>query len=122
MAPVTIGVGVVLIVLGLIGFIPHQAPTALISAGFGAVIVALGVLARQDNMRKHAMHAAAMVGVLGFVGAAVMAVLAAVRGTYEERPWAFAMQICMALTCGVFVALCVKSFVDARRRRQQAGG
>jgi len=25
----------------------------------------------------------------------------------------------MAVVCGIFVGLCIKSFIDARRRRQQ---
>jgi len=108
-------------VLGAIGYLPHQAPTALIPAGFGAVLLLLGGLAFQEKMRKHAMHAAVMVGLIGFLGAGFMAIRAALTGGIEQRPLAFATQVVMALVCAVFVALCVKSFIDARKRRQQAG-
>jgi zinc transporter ZupT len=121
-APVTIAVGIVLILLGVIGYVPTQAPTALIPAGFGVALLLLGVLARQDKVRKHAMHTAVLVGLVGFVGAAVM-VVRALAGGGIELPLAFAMQALMAVVCGVFVGLCVKSFIDARRKqRQEASG
>jgi len=68
------------------------------------------------------MHAAVMVGLLGFLGAAYsfsrpLRVL--LSGQEIERPIAAVMQGIMALTCAVFVGLCVKSFVDARRARAQ---
>jgi hypothetical protein len=116
-ARITIGIGVLLIALGLIGYLPEQkSATALIPAGFGLVLVALGAVALQENLRKHAMHAAVLVGLVGLIGAAAMAITAALSGI--QRPFAFAMSVAMALTCGVFVGLCVKSFIDARRRRQ----
>jgi zinc transporter ZupT len=111
----------VLVILSVIGFLPHQASTALIPGGFGVVLLVLGALGTQQKLRMHAMHAAVLVALVGLLGAVVMAVRAAVTGGWEERPLAFAMQVCMAVTCAVFVALCVKSFVDARRRRQQSG-
>jgi uncharacterized membrane protein HdeD (DUF308 family) len=117
---VTLLLGVVLIVLGIIGFIPHQAPTALIPAAFGLVFAILGVLAGQEAFRKHAMHAAAALGLIGFLGAAVMVIRALAAGVIE-RPLAFTLQIAMAVLCVGFVALCVKSFIDARRRRSQRG-
>ena len=41
-------------------------PTALIPSGVGLVLVVLGAVA-EGRLRKHAMHAAAAVGVLGFL-------------------------------------------------------
>ena len=117
--PITIICGVVLIALGGVGYGPTQASTALIPAYFGLGLAVCGALALKDNLRKHAMHAAAMIGLVGCLGGLVMAILALTKGTIEERPLAFAMQIAMAVVCGVFVGLCVKSFIDVRRRRQQ---
>jgi hypothetical protein len=114
--PVTVGFGVLFIALGLIGYLPHRTSfTALIPAAFGVAFVVLGLLARQDRLRMHVMHLAAVLGLLGFIGSAVMVVLALSRGV--ERPLAFAMQVLMGLASAAFVALCVKSFVDARRSR-----
>jgi hypothetical protein len=125
MAPVTIFFGLFLCLLGALVFIisytPDKPPyTALIPAGFGLVLVILGVLARKDNVRKHVMHAAVLVGLIGFLGAAAMGVpkfVTMLSGGEVERPRAVVAQIIMATTCLVFVGLCVKSFIDARRNR-----
>ncbi len=118
-ARITIGIGVVLIALGLIGFFPDQsAPTALIPAIFGVVLLILGGLATREHLRKHAMHAAVTVGLVGFLAGAGRAVPVALSGEIAN-PKAFTMVIAMAVVCGIFVGLCVKSFIDARRRRQQ---
>ena len=63
------------------------------------------------------MHAAVAVGLLGFVGAArgFLQVPAILSGDEVERPTATAVQIAMSLVCLVFVVLCVRSFVKARR-------
>jgi hypothetical protein len=118
MAPLTILFGIYFIALGLIGFVPSQAPTALIPAAFGVVFVLLGLLARKDRLRMHAMHLAALLGLLGFLGGGVMVGLALAHGV--PRPLAFTMQILLALGAAVFLALCIKSFVDIRRRRRAA--
>jgi hypothetical protein len=115
---ITIGIGVLLIVIGLAGYFPEQkSMTALIPAGFGVVLLILGSLAFQEKMRKHAMHIAVLVGLLAFLGGVVMLIITALKGTIE-RPLAFGMTVAMTAICGTFVALCVKSFIDARRRRQ----
>jgi hypothetical protein len=121
MGPITIIFGLVLIALGCNGYfnsgLEHPSPTALIPAGVGALLVLLGGLALRDNLRKHAMHAAAMVGTLGFLAAAYRIVQKLLQdGKLEGSPAVHTGL--MALVCGAFVGLCVKSFVDARRRRQ----
>jgi hypothetical protein len=120
-APVSIAFGVVLILLGA-GYyygtgLAH--PTALIPAGFGAVLLLLGLLALKDSLRKHAMHLAAMVGLLGFLGGAGMGLpkLPALLSGTAERPPAVIEQLIMGAVCLVFVALCVRSFIVARRNR-----
>jgi hypothetical protein len=114
--------GVLLIILGG-GFYyatEMRSPTALIPAFFGIVLVFLGILASRAKLRMHAMHGAAIVGLLGFAIPLVRLVMGHVRGI-EASSAAVAEQICMSVLCGVFLALCVKSFIDARRRRQQSG-
>ena len=72
MANTTISFGVILLVLGIGGYFGSGmvSLTALIPAVFGLVLLICGVVARDPNKRKHAMHFAAMVGVLGFLGSA----------------------------------------------------
>ena len=72
MANVAVSFGAVLIVLGIAGYFGSSmvSLTALIPAAFGLVLLVVGVIARDPEKRKHAMHVAAMVGVLGFLGSA----------------------------------------------------
>jgi hypothetical protein len=120
-APVSVGFGLVLIALGIGFYVGTEAPTALIPAAFGLVLLVLGLVARQERYRKHAMHAAAAVALLGFVGTCVQLVLALVQSGGEfKRPLGALEQAIMALLCAIFVGLCVQSFIAARRRRAQA--
>jgi len=122
-APVSILCGVLLAVLGLVFYAVtgFAHPTALIPVPFGVLLVLLGCVALKENLRKHAMHLAAVVGLLGFLGGAIRGlpgVPALLAGT-AERPLAVVEQLLMALICVVFVGLCVRSFVVARMRRAQ---
>ena len=60
MPKITIGLGILLILLGLGGYFGTDAKsfTALIPAFVGVPLLLLGCLALKDNLRKHAMHAA----------------------------------------------------------------
>jgi hypothetical protein len=121
MATKTIGIAVALILLGVAGyaFSGFVSITALIPAFFGVVLLALGILARDDKKRKMAMHIAAAVGLLGFLGSmrGLMKLPALLQGEPLERPVAVLAQSIMALFTAFFVGLCVKSFIDARRSR-----
>jgi uncharacterized membrane protein len=94
--------------------------TALIPAFIGLPLVVAGLLARREARRRHAMHAAALLGTLGLLGSLRGAArLPALLGGGEvARPAAVAAQSITAALCLVFVALCVRSFVNARRDRR----
>ena len=121
MAKLTIGFGVVLILLGAWGFVGtgSQHPTALIPAYFGAVIALSGALAITENAKRRMlwMHIAVTVGLLGFIGAAAQAIheYVAAHGEPLAHPEAVEAQVAMAGICLVFVGLCVRSFIAARR-------
>jgi hypothetical protein len=123
-ANTTILIGAVLIALGLVGWFGSggASVTALIPAFFGVVLLLLGVVARKEQYRKHAMHAAVIVGLLGFLGSArgLVQLPALIAGAEVARPAAVIAQSIMAVLTGIFVALCVKSFIDARRNRAAA--
>ena len=116
--------GRILIILGLIGYgygiyNGNASPTALIPAVFGVILMILGHLAQsKENLRKHLMHGAVIVGLLGFLAtiSSFLKLPALLAGT-AERPAAVISQAIMALLCLVFVVLCVKSFIDARKNR-----
>jgi len=120
-ARVTIGFGVVLIALGVVGYIGTGAVsiTALIPAIFGAVLAILGWLALTDRFRRHAMHLAAAIALVGFLGAVpgLIGLMDLVSGAEVQRPAAVMSQSIMAILMAVFVGLCVRSFIQARRVR-----
>jgi|SRR4051794_36299425 len=121
MANVAIGIGAALLVLGIAGFVGTGAvsPTALIPAGFGLVLLLLGMLARDERRRRMAMHIAVVVGLLGVLGAArgLAPFFRMISGETVVRPTAVVAQVIMFGLCLVFEVLCVKSFIDARRNR-----
>src|SRR5581483_1239793 len=61
--------GALLIGLGAWGYLgaeaEHRSVTALIPAFFGLALVLLGLLAFKEHLRKHVMHLAAMIGLIG---------------------------------------------------------
>lgn len=124
MPSVSITCGILLILVGIIGYAygmsdGHASPTALIPAIFGILLAIFGFVAKaKENLRKHIMHAAVIVGLLGFLGTATsfLKIPALLNGT-ADRPAAVVAQLATAIISLVFVILCVKSFVDARRNR-----
>jgi hypothetical protein len=80
------------------------------------LLLVCGLIARDEAKRKHAMHAAAAVALLGVLGSAPIAagLPAALNGT-SARPLASIESALLFLTCLVFVILCVNSFMAARR-------
>ncbi len=121
MAKLTIGFGILLIAIGAWGFFATGAvhPTALIPAYFGLVLAWSGILAHTQDAKRRMlwMHVAVTAGLLGFLGAGVMAVLETVKahGAPLAHPAAVESQVAMAAICLVFVGLCVRSFIAARR-------
>jgi hypothetical protein len=120
-ASTTIVFGTLLILLGVIPYVMARQPTALIPAGVGLLLLVCGLIARNDRLRKHAMHAAVVVGLLGFLAAVGRLGMVLARG---GRPTALSGTSLglMALLTGVFVVMCVRSFIAARRARNAPGG
>jgi hypothetical protein len=125
-AKVTIVFGVLLIVLGLVGFFGTGSihPTALIPTWFGLALVLGGFLAisPSESRRKIFMHVNVTVGLLGFLGAVGSALHAYghARSLGLDPDYkAMASQLTMAGLLLVYVNLCVRSFINARRARQE---
>ena len=121
MAKVTIGIGAALILLGVILYLMSEpkAPTSLIPAYFGLPLVICGAVALKPEYRKHAMHAAAVIGVLGFIMPLGRLIPVMIQGR-TPAPAALVGLLTMCVLCGVLVVLCVRSFIQARRDRQSA--
>jgi fluoride ion exporter CrcB/FEX len=124
LANITIGFGIVLIVLGVGGYFGSDrvSPTALIPAAFGLLLLIFGALARDEKRRKMAMHIAVTVGLLGFLGtvSGLFQLPTMLSGGAVARPGAVVSKSIMAVLMAIYVGMCVKSFIDARRRRAGA--
>lgn len=114
---------VLLIVIGATGYVaqdPEKASkTALIPAFFGGALAVCGLLAFKDGLRKHAMHAAAAIALLGGIGAPYPIIKRVANGSeinFAEP--AVLSAILTTLVCFAFVVLCVRSFIAARKARQ----
>jgi len=123
-ATTTIGFGVVLIILGLAGYFGTDmvSLTALIPTAFGILLVFFGSAARDEKKRKMAMHIAVTVGLLGFLGSVpgLLKLGPLLSGGEVARPIAVVAQSIMAILMAIYVAMCVKSFIEARRSRARA--
>lgn len=90
-------------------------PSALSPVGVGALLIVAGLIPLvSPGARKHAMHLAAVVALLGAVGGLVPVILR--RFAVEEV--AVKVGLGMALLSAVFLALCINSFVQARVLRK----
>ena len=113
--------GILLILIGVIGYVygmaaGHASPTALIPAAFGIALLLLGVFSRiHEHLRKHLMHVAVLIGLIGFIITAGR--LISKIGDLSMSA-AVLSQLAMAIVCLVYVVLSIKSFIDARRNRE----
>jgi len=123
MAKLTIGFGVLLILLGLFGFVSTGSahPTALIPAGIGILFVLFGVMANTENSKKRMlwMHISVTVALLTFLGMIPAAIdtIRLSRGVSFPHPAAVVEKGALALFSLIYVLFCVRSFIAARRSR-----
>ena len=128
MAVPTLITAALLVAVGVVGYLQQDpgpdgkvSPTALIPAAVGAVLAVCGLLAFNPKLRKHAMHLAAVVGLVGFLGGFMpLQRQYKLTGAVDPlKPSALA-GLAMAAICLVFVGLCVNSFIQARKARERA--
>ena len=122
----SINIGILLTLLGILSYILTDfiSFTALIPAFFGIVLAGLGFLAKSsESMRKHAMHAALLLALLGLAGSfsGLMALIGALFGIIPERMNAAVSQSIMAVLCIIFLIAGIKSFVAARKEQKEVG-
>ncbi|HSW55352.1 MAG TPA: hypothetical protein VLH59_09690 [Ignavibacteriaceae bacterium] len=123
MAKFSIVIGIILIILGIISYfgISSESITALIPTFLGIPVLILGWLAMNEKYRKHAMHGAAVLMLLGFGGTVggLIKFFRMIGGEVFERPSAITVQAIMAVLCLVFLIFAIKSFIDARRKKSE---
>ena len=120
MPGISIFCGLLLSAIGAVGYVygmntGHASVTALIPAFFGIVLILLGVVSRaNDGLRKHLMHAALALALLGFILTAGRLLM---KVATIEMSAAVISQLSMAAVCLVFLILGIRSFAAARRER-----
>ena len=122
MANITMIFGALLVALGVGGFVASgqlhdkYAPTALIPAYLGVLLAIMGALAANPKLRMHAMHVAVLFALLGFLMATWRVIKAVTSG--EGTTLGRVTIGGMAVLTGIYVVLCVRSFIAARKARQ----
>jgi|ERR1700760_1539033 hypothetical protein len=123
MAKVTVLFGILLILLGGAFWMAtgQKFPTSLIPAGFGVALVALGSLAGNPDPKRRMlfMHIAVTLGLVGFLftAPALVQVVELFKGKLFPYPAAIEEKAAMSALMLIYVVLCVRSFITARRSR-----
>jgi uncharacterized membrane protein YhaH (DUF805 family) len=128
MARLALVFGSLLIALGVVAFLLAGATaksiTALIPAFIGLILLLLSAIARKSHAaNKHAMHVAALLSLIGTLGGLGMGVPKLIRiagGDESIAMRAPIVQVAMGVLCAVFLVLCVRSFINARKARVEA--
>ena len=112
-------IGAALMVVGVGGYmLTHGVSrTALIPAVIGAVLIVLGYLGQVERLRRHAMHGAMLVALIGIVGSArgLMQLPALLSGEVVARPAAVYAQSITTVALLILLIAGIRSFVAARR-------
>ena len=113
------------IMIYLLGFAGGEVKSAsvLIPMAVGIPLFILGLFAQiRPGARKHLMHAAVSLGLLGALAAlsrGVPQLLKVVRG--EAVDWLPVSTVwAMVIICVTYVLVCIESFISARKARQAA--
>ena len=114
----TLVTGGLLIAVGLlIGLTSDSSSlTRFIPAFIGLPILIAGMVSVSGTFRKHAIHAALLIALLGVLGAGARIPAVFSDGT----PAALTAHVLLVLICGAYIALGVRSFIRARRERKAA--
>jgi len=122
LAKVTLVFAALLIALGLVGYFGTGAQhvTALIPAWFGLALGIGGLLAisPSESRRKLFMHINVTIGLLGFIGGAIETIRGYVHARsagLQPDTIAVASKLTMTGLLLLYVILCVRSFIAARR-------
>jgi hypothetical protein len=126
MAKTTLVFALLLVILGVVSYVGtgSQHPTALIPMWWGLALGIGGFLAisPSERRRKIFMHINVTVGLIGFIGAVVVAIqgYGSARSAGINPDYiALAAKLAMAVILVIYVNLCVRSFMAARRARKE---
>jgi len=122
LAKITLVFAILLILLGVVSFVGTGGiyHTALIPAWIGIALGIGGTLAisPSEKRRKLFMHINVTIGLVGLLGGAIEAsrgYLHAIHAGYQPDLIALSAKLTLAALMLVYVLLCVRSFIAARR-------
>jgi hypothetical protein len=121
MLALTTWTGALLVATGVVAYVATGAAsfTALISAAVCILLLIASLIGRRsENARKHAMHVALAIALLGALGSLMNVVkLGDLFAGTAERPGAVIASTVMFVLLVVYLAAGVRSFVQARAAR-----
>lgn len=124
MVQLTAIVGVLLVIVGVVGYVLTDmvSLTALIPAAIGVVLVLLAVWGQRPAARRHAMHAALLIALLGIGGTVrgLVQLPTLLAGGEVARPAAVYSQSLTAVVLLVLLLAGIRSFLAARRSRARS--
>ncbi len=116
--------GVLFLALGVTAYLLTDSMhrSQLAPAVLGVVLLVCGVLANTEDSRRRMlwMHIAVTLGLLGFLASGALVVMEYVwaHGEPFGEPLTVESREAMCVLCAIFVGLCVRSFIAARRGRK----
>lgn len=116
----TLTTGAILTATGVIAYAvtDFNSWTALIPSIVGVLLIVAGLIARQDNLRKHAIHGALAIALLGLLGSIRNVVeIGDVFAGDHDAPAAPVTSVIMFVVLLVYLIVGVRSFIAARRAR-----
>ncbi len=122
MAKLTVWFGVLIAAVS-VGFwlaMGRAESAALHPAGIGVLLIVCGLLADTENVKKRMlwMHIAVTLGLISFLTTGVRATISLAKGTaMTVNPMGFEERVAIALVSLIYVVLCVRSFIAARKAR-----
>lgn len=123
MPKISIGLGIILVVLGVVSWLATgmSSFTALIPSALGLVILICGLIGLKKP--KLGIHIALVVALLGIIGTFmnVLQIGSLFAGT-AERPAAVIVSTVTFVLLIVYIVLGVRSFIAARRWKQENPG
>lgn len=115
--------GIILIATGIIGYLASgmASLTALIPSVYGAVFFLLGKIGENESRRVMTMHLAQLLALLAIAGTftGMLDLISLLGGDQEVNAMAAVIRSLMALLSIGYLALGIKSFIDARRAPKQ---
>ncbi len=116
--------GLLLVLIGIIGFIASGVASysALIPAVYGAVFLLLGKVGEDESRRMVTMHLAQLLALIAIIGTftGILDVISWLGGDRAVNMMIAASRALMALLSMGYLILGIRSFIEARRAPEES--